>query len=131
MAQPVTRSRYFVREADVPAYSPANHAGTTNRRLVGPETVGARSVEVVLGIAEKGGGAHRHSHPGLEQVCYFLEGRARVEVNGEVAELGPGDVAFFPPDAPHIVTTLTDTPVKVLVIYSPPYCESKDKGLAR
>jgi quercetin dioxygenase-like cupin family protein len=130
MSQP-TRSRFFVRQSDVKAYSPANHAGTTNRRLVGPETVGAKGVEVVLGIAEKGGGAYRHAHPGIEQVCYFLEGRARVEAGGEVAELGPGDVAYFPPDVPHIVTTISDEPVKVVVIYSPPYGESKAKGVAR
>ncbi len=131
MTTPSSAPRFFVRPQEVTPYSPANHEGTVNRRLVGPETVGAKNIEVVLGTAGKGGGALRHSHPGIEQVCYFLEGRARVEVNGEVAELGPGDVAFFPPDAPHVVTTLSDTPIKVLVIYSPPYGESRDKGVAR
>ncbi len=123
--------RYFVRAADVAAYSPANHAGTVNRRLIGPETVGALRMEIVLGVAAKGGGAHRHSHPGIEQACYVLEGRARVEVDGQVEEVGPGDVVFFPPDVPHVVTTLSDTPATMLVIYSPPYGESKDKGVAR
>ena len=66
--------RYFIRERDVPAYHPANHSGTTNRRLIGPETVGAKNVEVLLGVIEKGAGAARHAHPGVEQVCYLLEG---------------------------------------------------------
>ncbi len=81
--------RYFVRAADAPPYSPANHTGTTNRRLIGPDTVGAKNVEVVLGVIERGEGAAAHAHPGMEQVCYLLEGTALAEVDGERCELGP------------------------------------------
>ena len=45
-------SRYLIRTADVPGYHPANHTGTTNRRLIGPETVGAKQVEMLLGVIE-------------------------------------------------------------------------------
>ncbi len=117
-------SRYFVRPDDVPAYQPANHTGTVNRRLIGPQNVGARNLEVVLGVIEKGKGALPHAHPGIEQVCYLLEGRARAEVGGEVCELSPGDCCFFPPDTPHVFTVTSDMPARVLVIYSPPYEES-------
>ena len=81
MSLPI-RSRYFVRPQDVPPYHPANHTGTVNRRLIGAGNVGAASVEVVLGVIEKGKGALPHSHSGIEQVCYLLEGRARAEVGG-------------------------------------------------
>ena len=106
-------------------YSPANHDDTVNRRLVGKENVGATQLEVVLGMVAKGGGALRHSHPGIEQACYVLEGRARVEVGQDyVDEVGPGDTVFFPAGVPHVFTTISDEPVKVLVIYAPPYAES-------
>lgn len=118
------KQRYFVRGADVPGYSPANHTGTKNRRLIGAETVGARHVEVVLGVIEKGGGALPHSHPGIEQVCYLLEGSARAEIGGESFDMLPGDACFFPPDAMHVFTVTSDEPARVLVIYSPPYSES-------
>ena len=121
------RSRYFVREAEVPGYHPANHLGTVNRRLIGPDTVGARNVEVVLGVIEKGKGALPHAHPGIEQVCYLLAGRARAEVGGEVCELEPGDSCYFPADMPHTFTVISDEPVKLLVVYSPPYEESPDR----
>ena len=117
-------SRYFVRSGDAPAYQPANHTGTTNRRLIGAENVGARNIEVVLGVVEKGRGALPHAHPGIEQVCYLLEGRARAEVAGEVCELAPGDCCFFPADTPHVFTAISEEPVKVLVIYAPPYAEN-------
>ena len=119
-----TPNRFLVKASSVAAYSPANHTGTVNRRLIGPETVGAQQLEVVLGIMEKGKGAQPHSHPGIEQVCYMLEGRARAEVAGQVMELGPGDCCFFPADAPHVFTVTSEEPAKVLVIYAPPYGES-------
>jgi quercetin dioxygenase-like cupin family protein len=120
-------SRYFVRAADVPPYHPANHTGTTNRRLIGPENVGATNVEVVLGVIEKGRGADPHAHPGMEQVCYLLEGTALAEIRGERCEMKPGDACYFPAGEMHKFTATSEKPVKVLVIYSPPYGESPDK----
>jgi len=118
---------FFVRGADVPGYSPANHTGTVNRRLIAPETVGARNIEVVLGVIEKGQGALPHAHPGIEQVCYLLEGTAVAEVGGERCELGPGDACYFPADTMHVFTVTSEQPAKLLVVYSPPYGESPEK----
>ena len=122
--------KYFVCPEDVPAYSPANHTGTTNRRLIGCDNVGAKYLEVLLGIIEKGKGALPHAHPGIEQVCYILEGRARAEVGGQSRELGPGECCFFPASAQHVFTVVSDEPVKVLVIYSPPYGEGRLNAVA-
>ena len=121
--------RYFVSPDDLPGYSPANHSGTVNKRLISADTVGARSLEMILGVASKGHGAHAHFHPGIEQVVYLLEGRALAEVDGQSKELGPGEVVFFPAGVAHVFTATTDT-VKCLVIYSPPYGEDPNKGVA-
>ncbi len=123
-----TQNKYLVKADCVETYFPANHTGTVNRRLIGPETVGAKQLEVVLGIVEKGKGAQPHSHPGIEQVCYLLAGRARAEVAGQTLELGPGDCCFFPADTPHVFTVISDDPARVLVIYAPPYGESPLKA---
>ena len=125
----MTPSRYFVRAAEVPPYHPANHVGTVNRRLIGAENVGARQLEVVLGVVEKGKGALPHAHPGIEQVCYMLEGRARAEVGGESCELAAGDCCFFPAGVPHVFTVVSDEPVRVLVIYAPPYQEDPARAV--
>ncbi|MHC5655977.1 cupin domain-containing protein [Stappia sp.] len=116
-------NRYFVREADVRTYSPANHSGTVNRRLIGRETVGAEQLEVVLGTIEQGQGAHPHHHDGIEQVCYMLAGQARAEVGGEETILNPGDTCFFPAGMEHVFTAISEEPVRVLVVYAPPYAE--------
>ena len=119
-------SKYRVRQSEVTPYSPANHTGTKNFRLVGPETVGAKQVEVLIGELERGKGALPHAHPGIEQACYLLEGDAHVEVNdgksSEKFELKAGEACFFPPDATHLLI-VTSERAKLLVIYAPPYLE--------
>ncbi len=123
--------RYFIRAGETPGYSPANHTGTLNRRLISAETVGAKNLEVVLGQIEKGKGALPHAHPGIEQVCYLIEGTARAEVDGEACDMLPGDCCFFPPDMEHVFTVTSNVPVKVLVIYSPPYEENPQRAIRR
>ena len=118
---------WLVREADVPGYHPANHTGTLNRRLIVPDTVGSRGVEVLLGVIDKGQGALPHAHPGIEQVCYLLSGSARAQVQDEWADMVPGDCCYFPPDIPHVFTVTSDEPARLLVIYTPPYEESPDR----
>jgi quercetin dioxygenase-like cupin family protein len=114
--------KYRVRQSDVQPYSPANHSGTRNFRLIGPETVGAKQLEVILGEIEAGKGALPHLHSGIEQVCYLLEGSAHVEVGGESFELHPGEACFFPAGMTHVFT-VTSERARVLVMYSPPYLE--------
>src|SRR5690554_2080695 len=108
--------RFHVRAKDMPTYSPANHLGTVNRRLVSRETVGARNLEVVLGVIEKRSGALPHLHPGIEQVCYLLSGAVHVEVGEDSFDMVPGDVCFFPADIAHAVVTTSDEPANLLVI---------------
>src|SRR2546426_9880078 len=94
-------SPYVVRQDAVTPYSPLNHEATVNRRLVGRDNVGARQLEVVLGVVARGGGGPKHSHPRIEQACYVLEGRGRGAGGGDHAgEGGPGATPFFPPGGP-------------------------------
>ena len=119
--------RYRVRQSDVKPYAPANHSGTRNFRLIGPETVGAKQIEMLIGEVERGKGAALHAHPGIEQVCYLLEGTAQVEVDGESCELQPGEACFFPPDKMHRLT-VTSARARILVVYAPPYGEDPAKS---
>src|SRR6187200_3140008 len=104
MANDGAKRRFFVPADDVAGYRPANHTGTLNKRLIGRETVGAERVVVLLGEIQKGKGALPHAHPGIEQVCYMVQGRALAEDGGETCELGPGDCCSFPPYMPHTFT---------------------------
>ena len=112
--------KYLIRPKELMPYSPANHTGTRNTRLVA-----GKNLEVILGEIERGKGALPHAHPGIEQVCYLLEGTAHVEVSGEKFEMRAGEACFFPADAPHLFQA-TSEKVRVLVIYSPPYLEKPE-----
>jgi len=120
------KPKYLIKQSEVAPYSPANHTGTRNFRMIGPETVGARQVEVLIGEVERGKGALPHAHPGIEQVCYLLEGEAHVEVNdgksAEKFEMKAGEACFFPAESMHLFIA-TSPRVKVMVIYAPPYGE--------
>src|SRR5256712_10277093 len=90
-------SPYVVRQDAVTPYSPLNHEATVNRRLVGRDNVGARQLEVVLGVVARGGGGLQHSPPRIEQACYVLEGPGRGAGGAESIAAGrPGDTRFFP-----------------------------------
>lgn len=72
----------------------------------------------------------------MEHVCYQLEGTAHFEAGGEVGDrvgdlishesfdMAPDDTCFFPSDVMHKFKVTSETPVKLLVIYSPPYDEN-------
>ena len=120
------KPRYVVRATELDSYSPANHTGTKNTRLVSAALNGARFMEVVLGEVEKGAGVSTHAHPGMEQAQYFLEGEAEVIVDGVAYQARAGDLCFFPADVFHSVR-VTSERMKVLIIYSPPFAESPDK----
>jgi len=123
--------RYFINPDEIAAYTPANHEGTFNKRLIGPETVGAKNLEIVLGQAVKKGGALPHAHPDLEQVVYVLAGCLRGELGGQTRDLGPGQCAYIPAGMAHAFSVVSEEPMRALVIYAPPYLENPDQGLAR
>ena len=120
------KPRYVVRPSELDSYSPANHTGTKNTRLVSAALNGARYMEVILGDVERGAGVSTHAHPGMEQAQYFLEGEAEVIVDGVTYQARAGDLCFVPADVFHSIR-VTSERMKVLIIYSPPFAESPDK----
>jgi len=111
-------SNNFIKPENLKKYVPAGHSGTENIRLIGPETVGAKNFEVVLGKLDVGGAAHPHSHPGLEHGYYLLKGKCIIDVGGEKQEVTPGMAVFVPPGTEHEINVIEA--VEVLVFYSPP-----------
>jgi quercetin dioxygenase-like cupin family protein len=119
-------SPYVIRASEQPSYSPANHTGTKNYRMVGPQTNGAKYMEIVLGDIERHEGSPAHAHPDLEQAVYVLEGEAIAGIDGVDHHVRAGDMMFFPPRVFHSIRALTER-IKLLVIYSPPYGEDPAK----
>jgi quercetin dioxygenase-like cupin family protein len=112
---------FVLRPAEHRHYSPANHTGTRNARLVGAAN-GARHMEIVLGEIEANEGAPAHAHPDMEQAVYVLEGEAVAGIDGVDHTVRAGDLMFFPAGCFHSIRVVSPK-VRLLVIYSPPYAE--------
>ena len=122
--------KYVLRPEDVTPYSPANHSGTKNYRLVAPGVNGAQFMEIIYGDIERHAGSVAHAHPGLEQATYVIEGEATAEVDGTTYHVRTGDVLFFPANVYHDLKVISDR-IKLLVIYAPPYGEDPAKVIKR
>ncbi|MDR3530419.1 MAG: cupin domain-containing protein [Rhodopila sp.] len=120
------KPRYIVRASEEEPYSPANHTGTRNYRLVGPTVNGAKTMEIILGDIERNEGTPAHAHPGIEQAVYVLEGEAIAGIDGVEHHVRQGDMIFFPANVFHSVKALSER-IKLLVIYAPPYGENPDQ----
>jgi mannose-6-phosphate isomerase-like protein (cupin superfamily) len=62
----------------------------------------------------------RHRHARSRQFFYVLRGALRIEVEGRVHDLGPGDGVEVAPTLAHQVTNTGSTPARFLVISQPP-----------
>lgn len=122
--------QYVIREDDVQGYSPQNHSGTVNRRIIGKDN-GAKYLEVVVGTLAPGASADAHAHPGIEQVVHILERTGEGEVDGKTISFGPGDWVFLPEGSFHDFRVTSDQPMRLIVIYAPPYSENKDAVIVR
>ena len=80
--------------------------GSTLRRLISPSETGGRWAfgEVTAEAHEDVG---THLHPGEPEAIIVLEGRLELHGSTGIAEVGPGDVLFIPPDTEHGLRTPT------------------------
>ena len=96
------------------------HSNSFNKKLIG-KNVGAKNLEVMLGIAESGGGSELHYHPEAEHVIYVIEGTLRIrDKERNEVELKKGMAAYIPPGEYHQPYNPTSNKTIYLVINSPP-----------
>jgi mannose-6-phosphate isomerase-like protein (cupin superfamily) len=62
-----------------------------------------------------------HYHPKTEEIYYILEGRGRMTVGQETAEVGPGDAVAIPPGARHQMVNIGDVTMRFLCCCAPGY----------
>ena len=66
-----------------------------------------------------GGTTQRHFHTLSEEFYFVLEGTGRIEVGGEVCDIGPNDAVLIPPGTVHELVAATD--IRFLCCCAPAY----------
>ena len=62
-----------------------------------------------------------HFHPQCEEIYYLLQGTARMQVEEDVRQVGPGDAIAIPPGARHQITNTGSEVLKFLCCCAPAY----------
>ena len=67
------------------------------------------------------GATTRHYHPVTEEIYYILGGCGRMDVDGQVRDVGPGDAIAIPPGATHQITNTGGDILRFLCCCAPAY----------
>jgi len=62
-----------------------------------------------------------HYHPIAEEIYYFLAGTGRMEVDGQVRDVGAGDAVAIPPGSTHQIANTGNTRLTFLCCCAPGY----------
>jgi mannose-6-phosphate isomerase-like protein (cupin superfamily) len=93
--------------------------GSTIRSLLDRTNAPVQNQSLAEATLPAGAATERHWHKLSEEFYFILEGRGRMEIDGETAEVGPGDAILIPPGAWHQITA--EQPLRFLCCCAPPY----------
>jgi mannose-6-phosphate isomerase-like protein (cupin superfamily) len=95
--------------------------GSTIRELLGLPTSSANNQSLAEATLRPGGATQRHYHRETEEIYYVIEGSGEMEVDGERAQVSPGDAVLIPPGAWHEIRAAAAGPLRFLCCCAPPY----------
>jgi mannose-6-phosphate isomerase-like protein (cupin superfamily) len=82
--------------------------------------LGSRNLAVTWVEVPPGAEQRAHSHPESEQVYVIVRGEGRMQVAGDVEEVGEGDLILIPPGAEHGIVNDSSEPLVYVSAASPP-----------
>ncbi|MCA9101124.1 MAG: cupin domain-containing protein [Planctomycetales bacterium] len=62
-----------------------------------------------------------HRHPRTEEIYYITAGSGRMQIDGEVRDVVPGDAVAIPPGAAHQITNTGRDTLRLLCCCAPAY----------
>jgi len=111
MSEPVAKVCHY---SEVPAEVFGDEApGVTIRWIIDEKRDAAPTYALRVIEVAPGGHTPDHTHA-FEHENFVIEGKGRVQINGEWHAVGVGDVIFVPPSTQHTYVNTGDTPFKFL-----------------
>lgn len=105
--------------ADASAFAAKD--GSEIRELLNERNSCIRRQSLAEARLPPGASTTKHHHPQTEEIYYLLAGRARMEIDGEVRDVGPGDAIAIPPGAVHQITNIGAAVLTFLCCCAPGY----------
>lgn len=93
--------------------------GSTIRSILDRTNAPVQNQSLAEATVPAGSATQRHYHRLAEEFYFILEGRGRMEIDGEVREVRPNDCVLIPPGAWHTITA--EEPLRFLCCCAPPY----------
>jgi mannose-6-phosphate isomerase-like protein (cupin superfamily) len=87
--------------------------------LLGASAGGSRAHSLAQIVIPPGKASLKHYHPVAEESYYILSGTARMEMDGEIAMLGPGDSVIILPNQVHQIVNAGPGDVTLLAVCVP------------
>jgi len=93
--------------------------GSTIRSILDRTNAPVEKQSLAEASMKTGQKTDRHYHKLSEEFYFLLQGSARMEIDGETREVGPGDAILIPSGAWHQITAQSD--LRFLCCCAPPY----------
>ena len=93
--------------------------GSTIRSILDRTNAPVEKQSLAEASMKPGQRTDRHYHKLSEEFYFLLAGTARMEIDGETQDVGPGDAILIPAGAWHQITAKTD--LRFLCCCAPPY----------
>jgi mannose-6-phosphate isomerase-like protein (cupin superfamily) len=93
--------------------------GSTIRSILDRANAPVEKQSLAEASMRPGQSTDRHYHKLAEEIYFLLEGTARMEIDGETRDVGPGEAILIPPGARHQITAQSE--LRFLCCCAPPY----------
>lgn len=93
--------------------------GSTIRSILDRTNAPVEKQSLAEATMTPGQSTDRHYHQLCEEFYFLLEGTARMEIDGETRDVGPGDAILIPAGARHQITATSR--LRFLCCCAPPY----------
>jgi mannose-6-phosphate isomerase-like protein (cupin superfamily) len=104
--------------------------GSTIRSLLDRSCAPVSAQSLAEASLPPGRATQRHRHPGTEEFYFVTQGRGRLEIAGDLRDVGIGDACLIPPGASHQIFNPGPDPLILLCCCAPPYSHEDTELLA-
>jgi mannose-6-phosphate isomerase-like protein (cupin superfamily) len=95
--------------------------GSEIRELLAHRNSAIRNQSLAEARLPPGAATAAHFHPQAEEIYYLLEGHGRLQIEGELRDVGPGDAVAIPPGLRHQITNTGERTLRFLCCCAPAY----------